>query len=91
MTSEPSQTIQFVVSVMLTQVYLSFVSTCKAACKDDVAPLCQHLLKQLESRQPDGQVCKHTLPVLTKLVNNIPDILTEGRQQSRKEFLSLFF
>ncbi|XP_063042699.1 AP-5 complex subunit zeta-1 isoform X1 [Engraulis encrasicolus] len=59
--------------------YVVTVAISQAACKDDVAPLCQHLLKQLESRQPDGQVCKHTLPVLTKLVNNIPDILTEDQ------------
>ncbi|KAL2100729.1 hypothetical protein ACEWY4_002490 [Coilia grayii] len=59
--------------------YVAAVALSQAACKDDVAPVCQHLLKQLESRQPDGQVCKHTLPILTKLVNYSPDILTEDQ------------
>ena len=57
----------------------------QAANKDDVAPLCQHLLKHLESRQPDGQICKHTLPILTKLISYSPEILTEGKQQNTNE------
>ncbi|XP_012682597.2 AP-5 complex subunit zeta-1 isoform X2 [Clupea harengus] len=59
--------------------YVAAVVLSQAANKDDVAPVCQHLLKHLESRQPDGQICKHTLPILTKLISYSPEILTEDQ------------
>uniref|UniRef100_A0AAY4BVI1 AP-5 complex subunit zeta-1 n=1 Tax=Denticeps clupeoides TaxID=299321 RepID=A0AAY4BVI1_9TELE len=51
----------------------------QAGNKDELLPLCQHLLKCLESRQPEGQICKHTLPILSKIISFFPEILSEDQ------------
>ncbi|XP_041942118.1 AP-5 complex subunit zeta-1 isoform X1 [Alosa sapidissima] len=59
--------------------YVAAVVLSQVACKDDVAPVCLHMLKCMEARQTDGQICKHTLPILTKLISYSPEILTEDQ------------
>uniref|UniRef100_A0A673KIC4 AP-5 complex subunit zeta-1-like n=1 Tax=Sinocyclocheilus rhinocerous TaxID=307959 RepID=A0A673KIC4_9TELE len=39
-----------------------------AGNKEDVMPLCHHLLKSLESRLSDGQISRHALPILSKMI-----------------------
>uniref|UniRef100_A0AAR2L834 Adaptor related protein complex 5 subunit zeta 1 n=1 Tax=Pygocentrus nattereri TaxID=42514 RepID=A0AAR2L834_PYGNA len=51
----------------------------QAGNKEDLLPLCQHLLKFLESRQPEVQVPKHTLPILSKIFSFSPKILSEDQ------------
>uniref|UniRef100_A0A8C2IKM4 Adaptor related protein complex 5 subunit zeta 1 n=1 Tax=Cyprinus carpio TaxID=7962 RepID=A0A8C2IKM4_CYPCA len=65
--SHDSRTFSHVASVVLTQ----------AGNKEDVMPLCHHLLKSLESRLSDGQIPRHALPVLSKMSTVYPEILTD--------------
>ncbi|MCJ8746436.1 hypothetical protein PDJAM_G00141770 [Pangasius djambal] len=59
--------------------YLTSVVLAQGGSKDDLLPLCQHLLKSLESRQPETQLPKHTLPILSKMFSFSPDILNEDQ------------
>lgn len=59
--------------------FFVFVFFLQAGSKDDLLPLCQYLLKSLESRQPETQVHKHTLPILSKMFSFSSDILNEGK------------
>ncbi|XP_062387364.1 AP-5 complex subunit zeta-1 isoform X2 [Sardina pilchardus] len=59
--------------------YVAAVVLSQAAGKDDVTPVCQQMLKCMEARQTDGQICRHTLPILTKLISYSPEILTEDQ------------
>ncbi|KTG46129.1 hypothetical protein cypCar_00015601 [Cyprinus carpio] len=67
--SHDSRTFSYVASVVLTQ----------AGNKEDVMPLCHHLLKSLESRLSDGQISRHTLPILSKMITAYPEILTDDQ------------
>ncbi|XP_027015078.2 AP-5 complex subunit zeta-1 isoform X1 [Tachysurus fulvidraco] len=67
--SQDSRALSYLASVVLTQ----------AGSKDDLLPVCQYLLKCLESRQPETQVPRHTLPILSKMYSFSPDILTEDQ------------
>uniref|UniRef100_A0AAY4BWL6 AP-5 complex subunit zeta-1 n=1 Tax=Denticeps clupeoides TaxID=299321 RepID=A0AAY4BWL6_9TELE len=58
---------------------LGSVAAIVLAQVDELLPLCQHLLKCLESRQPEGQICKHTLPILSKIISFFPEILSEDQ------------
>lgn len=51
----------------------------QAGNKEDVIPLCHHLLKSLESRLSDGLISKHALPILSKMTTAYPEILTDGK------------
>uniref|UniRef100_A0AAR2JS27 AP-5 complex subunit zeta-1 n=1 Tax=Pygocentrus nattereri TaxID=42514 RepID=A0AAR2JS27_PYGNA len=62
--SQDSRALSYMASVVLSQ---------------DLLPLCQHLLKFLESRQPEVQVPKHTLPILSKIFSFSPKILSEDQ------------
>ncbi|XP_017309744.1 AP-5 complex subunit zeta-1 isoform X1 [Ictalurus punctatus] len=59
--------------------YVASVVLSQAGSKEDLLPLCQHLLKTLESRQPELQVPKHALPILSKMFSFSPDILNEDQ------------
>ncbi|XP_066530479.1 AP-5 complex subunit zeta-1 isoform X2 [Hoplias malabaricus] len=59
--------------------YISSVVLTQAGSKEDLLPLCQHLLKCLESRPPDVQLPKHTLPILSKIFSFNPQILSEDQ------------
>ncbi|KAM9494764.1 AP-5 complex subunit zeta-1 isoform 1-T1 [Clarias gariepinus] len=59
--------------------YLASVVLAQAESKDDLLPLCQFLLKSLESRQPETHVPKHTLPILSKVFSFSRDILNEDQ------------
>ncbi|XP_058233811.1 AP-5 complex subunit zeta-1 isoform X2 [Hemibagrus wyckioides] len=74
--SQDSRALSYLASVVLTQ----------AGSKDDLLPLCQYLLKSLESRQPETQIPRHTLPILSKICSFCPDLLNEdqGNLVSRK-------
>ncbi|RXN03500.1 AP-5 complex subunit zeta-1-like protein [Labeo rohita] len=65
--SQDSRTLSYVASVVLAQ----------AGNKEDVMPLCHHLLKTLESRLSDGQISRHALPILSKMITVYPEILTD--------------
>ncbi|XP_067276064.1 AP-5 complex subunit zeta-1 isoform X2 [Pseudorasbora parva] len=67
--SQESRTFSYVASVVLFQ----------AGNKEDVNPLCHHLLKSLESRLSDGLISKHTLPILSKMITVYPEILTDDQ------------
>ncbi|XP_057201912.1 AP-5 complex subunit zeta-1 isoform X1 [Triplophysa rosa] len=67
--SQDSRTISYVASIALSQ----------AGNKEEVMPLCHHLLKSLESRLSEGQMSKHTLPILSKMISVYPDILTDDQ------------
>ncbi|XP_073694993.1 AP-5 complex subunit zeta-1 isoform X2 [Garra rufa] len=67
--SQDSRTFSYVASVILAQ----------AGNKEDVMPLCHHLLKSLESRLSDGQISKHALPILSKMITVYPEILTDDQ------------
>ncbi|KAL7830590.1 hypothetical protein SRHO_G00317170 [Serrasalmus rhombeus] len=67
--SQDSRALSYMASVVLSQ----------AGNKEDLLPLCQHLLKILESRQPEVQVPKHTLPILSKIFSFSPKILSEDQ------------
>ncbi|XP_026057206.1 AP-5 complex subunit zeta-1-like isoform X2 [Carassius auratus] len=67
--SPDSRTFSHVASVVLAQ----------AGNKEDVMPLCHHLLKSLESRLSDGQISRHTLPILSKMITVYPEILTDDQ------------
>ncbi|XP_052406342.1 AP-5 complex subunit zeta-1 isoform X2 [Carassius gibelio] len=67
--SPDSRTFSHVASVVLVQ----------AGNKEDVMPLCHHLLKSLESRLSDGQISRHTLPILSKMITVYPEILTDDQ------------
>uniref|UniRef100_A0AAR2IQY5 AP-5 complex subunit zeta-1 n=1 Tax=Pygocentrus nattereri TaxID=42514 RepID=A0AAR2IQY5_PYGNA len=67
--SQDSRALSYMASVVLSQ----------AGNKEDLLPLCQHLLKFLESRQPEVQVPKHTLPILSKIFSFSPKILSEDQ------------
>lgn len=51
----------------------------QAGNKEDVIPLCHHLLKSLESRLSDGLISKHALPILSEMITVYPDVLTDGK------------
>ncbi|KAF4074036.1 hypothetical protein AMELA_G00250040 [Ameiurus melas] len=59
--------------------YVASVVLLQAGSKEDLLPLCQHLLKTLESRQPELQVPKRALPILSKMFSFSPDILNEDQ------------
>lgn len=60
--------------------YAAAVILSQAAQKEDVAPVCHCLVKQMEStRQFEGLVMKHSLPILTKVISFCPEILTEDQ------------
>ncbi|TRY87486.1 hypothetical protein DNTS_035311, partial [Danionella cerebrum] len=65
--SNENRSISHVASVILAQ----------AAVKEDVMPLCHHLLRSFESRLTDGQIPKHALPVLCSMISGYPHILTD--------------
>ncbi|XP_051988065.1 AP-5 complex subunit zeta-1-like isoform X3 [Xyrauchen texanus] len=65
--NQDSRAISHLASVVLTQ----------AGNKEDVMPLCHHLLKSLESWLSEGQISKHVLPILSKMFSVFPEILTE--------------
>lgn len=67
--SQDSRTFSYVASVVLSQ----------AGNKEDVIPLCHHLLKSLESRLSDGLISKHALPILSELITVYPDVLTDDQ------------
>ncbi|KAK7174505.1 hypothetical protein R3I93_001655 [Phoxinus phoxinus] len=67
--SQDSRTFSYVASVVLSQ----------AGNKEDVIPLCHHLLKSLESRLSDGLISKHALPILSEMITVYPDILTDDQ------------
>ncbi|XP_072532459.1 AP-5 complex subunit zeta-1 isoform X2 [Salminus brasiliensis] len=67
--SQDSRTLSYMANVILSQ----------AGNKEDLLPLCQHLLKCLESRQPEVQIPKHTLPILSKIFSFSPQILSEDQ------------
>ncbi|ROL49454.1 AP-5 complex subunit zeta-1 [Anabarilius grahami] len=67
--SQDSRTFSYVASVVLSQ----------AGNKEDVIPLCHHLLKSLESRLSDGLISKHALPILSKMTTAYPEILTDDQ------------
>ncbi|XP_062868675.1 AP-5 complex subunit zeta-1 isoform X2 [Trichomycterus rosablanca] len=67
--SQDSRALTYITSVVLSQ----------AGSKKDLLPICQHLLKSLESRPPEMQVPKHTLPILSKMLKFSPDILSEDQ------------
>ncbi|XP_067238507.1 AP-5 complex subunit zeta-1 isoform X2 [Chanodichthys erythropterus] len=67
--SQDSRTFSYVASVVLSQ----------AGNREDVIPLCHHLLKSLESRLSDGLISKHALPILSKMTTAYPEILTDDQ------------
>ncbi|XDV12731.1 hypothetical protein PO909_001325 [Leuciscus waleckii] len=67
--SQDSRTLSYVASVVLSQ----------AGNKEDVIPLCHHLLKSLESRLSDGLISKHALPILSEIITVYPDVLTDDQ------------
>ncbi|XP_056117621.1 AP-5 complex subunit zeta-1 isoform X2 [Rhinichthys klamathensis goyatoka] len=67
--SQDSRTFSYVASVVLSQ----------AGNKEDVIPLCHHLLKSLESRLSDGLISKHALPILSEMITVYPDVLTDDQ------------
>ncbi|XP_046690689.1 AP-5 complex subunit zeta-1 isoform X2 [Silurus meridionalis] len=67
--SHDSRALSYTASVVLSQ----------ARSKDDLLPLSQNLLKSLESRQPEIQIPKHTLPILSKMFIFCLDILNEDQ------------
>uniref|UniRef100_A0A671RM00 AP-5 complex subunit zeta-1-like n=1 Tax=Sinocyclocheilus anshuiensis TaxID=1608454 RepID=A0A671RM00_9TELE len=67
--SHDSRTFSYVASVVLSQ----------AGNKEDVMPLCHHLLKSLESQLSDGQISRHALPILSKMITVYPEILTDDQ------------
>ncbi|XP_076865302.1 AP-5 complex subunit zeta-1 isoform X2 [Brachyhypopomus gauderio] len=58
---------------------LASVVLSQAWCKEDLLPLCQYLLRSLDSRQPDTQLPKHTLPILSKIFSFSSEILNEDQ------------
>ncbi|XP_023687441.1 AP-5 complex subunit zeta-1 isoform X1 [Paramormyrops kingsleyae] len=64
---QDSRTTSYVASVILAQ----------AKSKAELAELSHHLLKAVEIRQPDVQVCRHTLPILSAAIRSSPDVLME--------------
>ncbi|XP_051994450.1 AP-5 complex subunit zeta-1-like isoform X2 [Xyrauchen texanus] len=67
--SQDSRVISHLASVVLSQ----------AGNKEDVIPLCHRLLRSLESRLSEGQISKHTLPILSKIISVYPEILTDDQ------------
>ncbi|KAG1968523.1 AP-5 complex subunit zeta-1 isoform X2 [Pimephales promelas] len=67
--SQDSRTFSYVASVVLSQ----------AGNKEDVIPLCHHLLKSFESRLSDGLIPKHALPILSEMITVYPDVLTDDQ------------
>ncbi|XP_026111164.1 AP-5 complex subunit zeta-1-like isoform X2 [Carassius auratus] len=67
--SPDSRTFSHVASVVLAQ----------AGSQEDVMPLCHHLLKSLDSRLSDGQISRHALPLLSKMITVYPEILTDDQ------------
>ncbi|XP_052408125.1 AP-5 complex subunit zeta-1-like isoform X2 [Carassius gibelio] len=67
--SQDSRTFGHVASVVLAQ----------AGSQEDVMPLCHHLLKSLDSRLSDGQISRHALPLLSKMITVYPEILTDDQ------------
>lgn len=67
--SHDHRTISYVASVVLSQ----------AGNKETVLPLCHHLLKSLESRLSEGQISKHALSILSRIISVYPDILTDDQ------------
>uniref|UniRef100_A0A672MW20 Adaptor related protein complex 5 subunit zeta 1 n=1 Tax=Sinocyclocheilus grahami TaxID=75366 RepID=A0A672MW20_SINGR len=63
--SHDSRTFSHVASVVLAQ----------AGNKEDVMPLCHHLLKSLESRLSDGQISRHALPILSEMSTTLTRIM----------------
>ncbi|XP_030646849.1 AP-5 complex subunit zeta-1 isoform X2 [Chanos chanos] len=59
--------------------YLATVVLSQAASKEELTFLSQYLLKNLESRQPEGQIPRHTLPILSKMISFTPEILKEDQ------------
>ncbi|XP_064171542.1 AP-5 complex subunit zeta-1 isoform X1 [Anguilla rostrata] len=64
---QDSRTISYVAAVILAQ----------AGHKNDLSPLSNQLLKSLECRQPESQISRHVLPILSKVISFSPESLTE--------------
>ncbi|XP_061080720.1 AP-5 complex subunit zeta-1 isoform X2 [Conger conger] len=64
---QDSRTINYVAAVILAQ----------AGHKNDLTALSNQLLKSLESRQPECQISRHVLPILSKVISFSPESLTE--------------
>ncbi|XP_018588185.2 AP-5 complex subunit zeta-1 isoform X2 [Scleropages formosus] len=57
--------------------YVAVVILAQAACKSELTGLCHHLLKSLECWQPDVQVSRHVLPILSRVIACSPHSLSE--------------
>nr|XP_015216005.1 PREDICTED: AP-5 complex subunit zeta-1 isoform X1 [Lepisosteus oculatus] len=57
--------------------YVATVTLTQARKKEEVCTLLHRLLRCLEPRQPEGQVSRHLLPILSKAMSLLPEILTE--------------
>ncbi|MBN3318155.1 AP5Z1 protein, partial [Atractosteus spatula] len=57
--------------------YVATVTLTQARKKEEVCTLLHRLLRCLEPRQPEGQVSRHLLPILSKAMSLLPKILTE--------------
>ncbi|XP_036408576.1 AP-5 complex subunit zeta-1 isoform X1 [Megalops cyprinoides] len=64
---QDSRTLSYVASVILAQ----------AGDSNDLTALSHLLLKSLEFRQPEGQISRHVLPLLSKIISFSPESLTE--------------
>ncbi|XP_056309936.1 AP-5 complex subunit zeta-1 isoform X1 [Danio aesculapii] len=67
--SQDSRIFSCVAAVVLSQ----------AGGKEDMMPLCHHLMKSFESRLSDGQIPKHALPILSSMITAYPEILTDDQ------------
>ncbi|KAI1884627.1 hypothetical protein AGOR_G00228330 [Albula goreensis] len=64
---QDNRTISYVAAVILAQ----------AGDRTDLTALSNQFLRSLESRQPEGQISRHVLPVLSKVIGFSPETLTE--------------
>uniref|UniRef100_A0A8D0CKT0 Adaptor related protein complex 5 subunit zeta 1 n=1 Tax=Scleropages formosus TaxID=113540 RepID=A0A8D0CKT0_SCLFO len=60
---------------------VSYVAVVILAQVDELTGLCHHLLKSLECWQPDVQVSRHVLPILSRVIACSPHSLSEGEFQ----------
>ncbi|MFT7798047.1 AP-5 complex subunit zeta-1 isoform X1, partial [Arapaima gigas] len=74
---QDSKTVSYVAAVILAQ----SSSPAQAVSKSELTDLCHHLLKGLECWQPDVQVSRHVLPILSAVISCSPDSVTEGECQ----------
>ncbi|KAG9343008.1 hypothetical protein JZ751_015226 [Albula glossodonta] len=64
---QDNRTISYVAAVILAQ----------AGDRTDLTALSNQFLRSLESRQPEGQISRHVLPVLSQVISFSPESLTE--------------